>query len=215
MKALKKIEKEEILKMERRYRAQLINSLGGFKSLALIGTRSVDGLNNLSIVNSVMHLGADPAMMAYIQRPTTVPRHTYQNIKETGYFTFNHVLPEFLTDAHHTSANWQDDEFKACGLNQADSTFPAPFVQESQVRIGLKFHEEHHISNGTILVAGTIETIELPEKLIAADGYLDIAAARSVTVAGLDAYHRAEPIVRLTYALTVELPKPLLPNGEK
>jgi flavin reductase (DIM6/NTAB) family NADH-FMN oxidoreductase RutF len=31
-----------------------------------------------------------------------------QNIKETGYFTVNHITEDMIADAHHTSANYDD-----------------------------------------------------------------------------------------------------------
>lgn len=200
MTELKTITAEEIQSMEQRYRAQLINSLGGFKSLNLIGTKSTEGIRNLAIVNSVVHLGANPALMGYIQRPTTVQRDTYENIKSTGVYTFNHVREEFVQEAHHTAARWEQDEFEACGLTPVDDLFDAPFVKESNIRIGLRFEEEHAISNGTIMVVGAIEMIQVPESLIENDGFIDIQSAGSLTVSGLDAYHTADKLVRLEYA---------------
>ena len=52
----KEINAEDINNFEQRYRATLINSLGGFKSLVLIGTRNKEGKSNLAIFNSFFHL---------------------------------------------------------------------------------------------------------------------------------------------------------------
>jgi len=52
--------------MKQRQRAHFINSLSGFKSANLIGTQSNAGMTNVSIVSSVIHLGADPAYIAFI-----------------------------------------------------------------------------------------------------------------------------------------------------
>ena len=57
-----KIESREIIEMESRYRAHFINSLSGFKSANLVATVDKKGLENLSIVSSCFHLGADPAL---------------------------------------------------------------------------------------------------------------------------------------------------------
>ena len=46
----------------RRRRAALVNSLSGFKSANLLGTRSAAGQENLAMISSVFHLGADPAL---------------------------------------------------------------------------------------------------------------------------------------------------------
>ena len=46
----------------RRRRAALVNSLSGFKSANLLGTRSAGGQENLAMISSVFHLGADPTL---------------------------------------------------------------------------------------------------------------------------------------------------------
>ncbi|MCS7053720.1 MAG: flavin reductase, partial [Ignavibacterium sp.] len=84
------ITKEKILDFERRYRINFVNSLSGFKSANLIGTISKSGITNLAIFSSVIHVGANPPLIGILFRPLSVPRHTYNNIKETGCFTINH-----------------------------------------------------------------------------------------------------------------------------
>ena len=81
-----KITKEDVLKFEKLYRAAFINSITGFKSASLIGTISSKGNTNLAIFNSVIHVGANPPALGFLMRPVSVERHTYNNIKETGYF---------------------------------------------------------------------------------------------------------------------------------
>ena len=66
------------------YRLNLINSITGYKSANLIGTQSLNGKTNLAIFSSVIHLGSNPALIGFVLRPTTVPRHTYSNLKATG-----------------------------------------------------------------------------------------------------------------------------------
>ena len=98
--------KEDIKLLEKRYRAAFINSLSGFKSANLIGTRSIEAHTNLSIVSSAIHLGSDPALMGIIFRPDIVERHTLENIRSTGFFTMNHVGASFYDKAHQTSARY-------------------------------------------------------------------------------------------------------------
>ena len=69
------------------YRLNLINSVTGYKSANLIGSQSLDGKENLAIFSSVIHLGSNPALIGFILRPTTVPRHTYSNIKSCLLYT--------------------------------------------------------------------------------------------------------------------------------
>lgn len=72
---------DEIMRLPSRYRANLINKVSGFKPANLIGTKSKSGQTNLAVFNSVVHIGANPPYLGFILRPTTVERHTYENIK--------------------------------------------------------------------------------------------------------------------------------------
>ena len=80
-----------IQKMETRIRATLINSLPGYKCLQLVGTLGANGHSNLGIFNSIFHLGASPALLGMVFRPGSADHDTLQNIKTTGYYTFNNV----------------------------------------------------------------------------------------------------------------------------
>ena len=61
---MKRMHSDEIRQLGKRYRARLINSLSGFKSVNLVGTVDRQGRPNCAIVSSVIHLGADPAGLA-------------------------------------------------------------------------------------------------------------------------------------------------------
>jgi flavin reductase (DIM6/NTAB) family NADH-FMN oxidoreductase RutF len=201
---MKQITTEDLAKMEQRYRASLINSLTGFKSVALIGTKNNEGQENLAIFNSLVHLGANPALIGMIVRPDSVERHTLENIESTGFYTINHILESFVEQAHHTAARYPRhvSEFEASGLTpEYKNEFFAPFVKESIVQIGMKLQTKLDISiNNTIMVIGEIQWIKLPEEAIGNDGFIDLQITKSITNSGLDAYHRTERIVRLPYA---------------
>lgn len=188
--------------LEQRYRTNLINSITGFKPVSLVGTISRDGITNLAVFSQVFHIGADPALIGLLVRPHTTPRHTLENIERTGYFTLNHIRAEFLHEAHHTSARWNESEFYACGLSPWFSKkFKAPYVEEAQVRLGLKLEETHTLAiNNTIMVIGSLQEIWLPENCLGADGFVDLEAAGSLTSSGLDAYHTTQKVARLPYA---------------
>lgn len=74
MKKILHFDKNAINAMDKRYRANLINSVTGYKSANLIGTVSQEGTENLAVFSSVTHLGSNPAMLGFIMRPITVPR---------------------------------------------------------------------------------------------------------------------------------------------
>ncbi len=82
---------EDLENMSKIYRLNLINSVTGYKSAHLVGTTSAKGIDNVAIFSSVIHLGSNPALLGFILRPTTVPRHTYSNMKATGVFTLNAI----------------------------------------------------------------------------------------------------------------------------
>jgi hypothetical protein len=54
--------------------------------------------------------------------------------------------------------------------------------------------------NGTRLMIGQVVWIEIPDEVLAEDGYVDLEAAGTVTISGLDAYHSTQRLVRLPYA---------------
>ncbi len=190
--------------LESRFRSNLINNISGYKSVNLIGTKSLSGNTNLAIFSSVVHLGANPPLLGFIMRPETVERHTLENIRETKCYTINHVHAEFLVNAHKTSAKYakETSEFKACDLTPLyHKHFFAPFVKESKVQIGLQYLNEHLIKeNNTILIIGQVEHIYLSEKIIKSTGDLDLNKVGDVCVSGLNTYHSVSELVQYPYA---------------
>lgn len=195
---------EDLEHMEQRFRTSFINSLSGFKSIALIGTMNPEGQHNLAVFNSLVHIGASPALMGIIVRPDSADRHTLNNIRQTGFYTINHIHSGIYRQAHQTSARYPENssEFEATGLTPVLLTaFPAPFVAESRIRLGMELADILPIPlNGTHLVIGKIIHISVPENCICSDGYLDIEKAGSLTGTSLDGYHKTSRLERLTYA---------------
>jgi flavin reductase (DIM6/NTAB) family NADH-FMN oxidoreductase RutF len=200
----RKIDFDEIMEMDKRFRATFINSLTGFKSVSLIGTKDKVGNTNLAIFNSIVHLGAHPPLIGMVVRPDSVDRHTLQNIEETGCYTINHILPDFIEKAHQTSARYPKEvsEFDAVGLTpEFKSDFYAPFVGESTIQIAMNFKEKVPFTiNNTLFIIGEINQIYLPSDIILPDGFVDLVAASSITNSGLDSYHIVNEGVRFPYA---------------
>lgn len=187
--------------LERFFRTNLINSITGFKSVALIGTVSGEGQDNLAIFSQIIHVGANPPLVGILFRPDKVARHTLENIRATQVFTINHIRPDFVKQAHHTAARWEESEFAACDLTpEYIDAFSAPFVGEAQVKIGLKFVEEQGLVNETVLVVGEMQQLHVPDHCLGRDGFVDLERAQSVTCSGLDSYHATQKLVRLSYA---------------
>ena len=196
--------KERINALEKHTRTHLINSLSGFKSANLIGTQDKQGNTNVAIVSSVIHLGAHPPLVGIIMRPNSVPRHTFENIIETGCYTINQVNKAIYKQAHQTSARYDkgESEFDATGLTpEYLNEFTAPFVQESRLKYSVKYVEHQHLAvNGTELVIGEITDVYLDEAALQSDGFLDLQAIETVAVTGLDSYHTSNKLSRLPYA---------------
>lgn len=199
---------EDIDKMHHLYRINLINSCSGYKSANLIGTKCKNGISNVAVFSSVTHLGSNPALLGFFLRPTTVVRNTYDNIKETGVYTINHIHHSILEDAHHTSAKYHKSisEFDTTKLEEEYiESFHAPFVKGSPVKLAMRFVEEYDIkSNNTILLVGKIEQLYVPDELIQKDGFIDLSKGEVATINGLDAYAVPSTHHRLEY----QRPKP-------
>jgi flavin reductase (DIM6/NTAB) family NADH-FMN oxidoreductase RutF len=194
----------QIMDMEQRKRAQLINSISGFRSVALIGSIDAQGQTNLAIFNSIVHIGSNPPLLGFIMRPDSVERHTLSNIMETGCYTINHINSSMYEKAHQTSARYPKNvsEFDAAQLTpQFKDGFMAPFVKESHIQIGMEFKERIEISiNQTSMIIGEIKWVHYPDHCLSEDGFLDIEKAGSITSTGQDSYHTTQLLQRLQYA---------------
>ncbi|MEY3620325.1 MAG: hypothetical protein RLZZ391_691 [Bacteroidota bacterium] len=190
---------------ERFYRANFINSLTGFKSASLIGTINTQGVPNLGMFSSMVHIGSDPALIGYINRPVAAAPHTLANIKAIGFYTVNHIHASFLDKAHQTSAKYPDEvnEFTEVGLTEAYiDGVTVPFVKESHIKYLLSLKEIIPIQlNDTFLVIGQLEQVMIdPSLQPSADGFLHLDQAGSICSNGLDAYYNTELIDRYAYA---------------
>ena len=201
---MKNISRDAIDEMEKIERLNLINSCTGYKSANLLATKSVDGKSNVAIFSSITHLGSSPALIGFIMRPTTVPRDTYKNIKETGYFTVNHITVDMIADAHHTSANYElgISEFDKTNLEEEyKNGIEIPFVKGSPVQLYCKYLNEYHIKeNDTIHLIASIENLFFEEELAHKDGWLQIDRGNVVAINGLDGYCLPKLVDRFQYA---------------
>lgn len=197
-------QKEDITQFEQRYRTAFVNSLAGFRQAVLVGTQSNEGATNLAIFNSLIHLGANPALFGLISRPDSVPRDTLQNMLDTQHYTLNFVTANLYEKAHQTSARYERhiSEFDQVGFTKSYAPgCKAPFVGEAVVKIAMKLEETMPIPlNGTILIIGSILQVEIDSDLVGPDGFVSLADADILISQGLDAYFQAKAIGRLPYA---------------
>lgn len=201
---MKHIDIEEIQSWERFYRANFVNALSGFKAVSLVSTVNKEGTSNLAVFSNIVHIGADPALIGFINRPRAASPHTLANIEATGFFTINHVHPTFADKAHQTSAKYPEgvSEFEAVGLTPTfKAGFPAPFVAESMVQYALELSELVFLEkNNTYLVVGSLQHVFLDPDFVCSDGLIDLNKAESMVSLGVDAYCTTLPHARFAYA---------------
>ena len=195
---------DEIQGWERFYRANFVNSLSGFKPVSLISTINKEGIPNLGVFCNIVHIGADPAYIGFINRPIDAAPHTLSNIRANGLYTINHIHPEFIAQAHQASAKYPEgvNEFREVGLTEDYKVdFVVPFVLESQVQYAMELTEIIPlVMNNTFLVVGKLLHAFLEPSMLSKDGFINLDKASSMVSLGMDAYYTTKPNVRLQYA---------------
>jgi flavin reductase (DIM6/NTAB) family NADH-FMN oxidoreductase RutF len=203
---------QDILETSKIKRLNIINSITGIKPGNLIGTKGKDGNTNLAVFSSIVHLGSKPPLLGFILRPTgDVPRHTYQNILDTGIYTINSIPNDKTKNAHYTSSKFEfgESEFEGCHFEEEYiDGFDAPFVKESGIKIGLSVVQTIDIElNGTKLVIGKVEHLIIDDALVSDEGYINLEKANAAGIGGLNSYYELKHIADYPYARLSELPE--------
>ena len=206
--------KQKVLDLSKLFRLNLVNSLTGYKPGNLIGTVSENEITNLSIISSVVHIGSNPALLGFIMRPETVRRDTLDNIRESGFYTINHIHLDFIKNSHYTSAKFkkEESEFEKVGLlPEYLDGFHAPYVKKSKIKMGMKMLEEIPIKlNDTILIIGEVQHIYLPSAVVGKDGTLDLSIVEDICISGLNSYNSVSKVAEFPYARPIDFSHQLL-----
>ncbi len=201
---MQKFTKDELFIMSKVPRLNLLNCITGYKSANLIATVSKEGISNVAIFSSVTHLGSEPPLIGFILRPTTVPRVTYKNIKETGYFTVNHITSAMIADAHHTSSSYEESisEFDKTNLEaEYIENNKFPFVKGSPVKLFCKYLNEYKIEeNGCLHIIASVEELYVEDNLLHEDNWIQLDRGNVVAINGLDGYAVPKIKDRFQYA---------------
>lgn len=201
---MQKFTKDELFTMSKVPRLNLLNCITGYKSANLIATVSKEGISNVAIFSSVTHLGSEPPLIGFILRPTTVPRDTYKNIKETGYFTVNHITSTMIVDAHHTSSSYEESisEFDKTNLEaEYIENNKFPFVKGSPVKLYCKYLNEYKIEeNGCLHIIASVEELYVEDNLLHEDNWIQLDRGNVVAINGLDGYAVPKIKDRFQYA---------------
>ena len=201
---MQKFTKDELSAMSKVPRLNLLNCITGYKSANLIATVSKEGISNVAIFSSVTHLGSEPPLIGFILRPTTVPRDTYKNIKETGYFTVNHITSDMIADAHHTSSSYEESISEFDKTNLEPEFIPnhqTPFVKGSPVKLYCKYLNEYKIEeNGCLHIIASVEELFVDDNLLHEDNWIQLDRGNVVAINGLDGYALPKIKDRFHYA---------------
>ena len=204
-------EEADIFNLDKVKRLKLINSITGVKPANLIGTRSSDGITNLAIFSSIVHLGSNPPLISFVTRTSKeVNRNTLANILSTNFFTINQIQKSFVKNAHYTSAkfNASTSEFQMCKLDEEYiNNFYAPFVKQSNLKIGLELKEVIKItSNDSTLVVGEIKQITTKKEYLKDDFMFDLEKSGALAIGGLNEYFTIENIANFPYVRLNDFP---------
>lgn len=203
--------KDEIQKLEKIFRLNLINGISGVKPANLVGTKSVSGNENVAMFSSIVHLGSNPALLGFVMRPQGEHfSDTYKNILESKTYTINHVSQSFIEKAHYTSAKLGGDvsEFEKMKLESVyEHDFFAPFVKQSAVKIGMKLEQTIPLPNECIFIIGAVELLQLPEDVVDENGHLALEKYDCVGISGLNNYYSLQKAKSFPYVRESEIPE--------
>lgn len=195
--------KLEIEKFEKVWNINFINSITGFKSANLIATRSSNSIDNLAIFSSVVHLGSNPPLIGFTLRPQDERiTDTYRNISDNSFYTINSVGKNFFNTSHNTSKKFSKNisEFEELCIDKFEvDGFNAPFVKDSQIKIGLKKVDEYILLNKCILIVGTVEHIIIDDNIIEKDGNINFDESDIVCISGINSYLKPKLLQKLKY----------------
>ena len=190
----------DIKKLDKVYRLNLINSITGIKPANLIATRSKNGVDNVAIFSSVVHLGSNPAMIGFVMRPqSNTNTDTYQNILDTKFYTINHITQKIYKKAHMTSGKTDSSEFDILSIDKENSDFKVPFIKGSPVQIGMKLLKTIDLPNKCIFIIGEPEIILINDKIITSEGKINLSSGDIVGISGLDGYYNLNYLDSLEY----------------
>ena len=193
----------DIEEMDKRFRANFINSISGFKSANLIGTIDEEGRTNLAVFSSVVHIGANPPLVGFIMRPISVQRHTYDNILSKKFYTINALPISMKEDGHKSSAKFsvEESEFDKTAFSAELNGFGVPWVVESPISLTCELRSDLLLEvNHTRLIIGEVKEVKLNEAFVQNDGFYDLNKAGVAVISGMDSYHTTERGTRFSYA---------------
>ena len=196
------INKKDINRLDKLYKINLINSIIGAKSANLVSTLSDEGVDNIAVFSSVIHLGSNPPLIGFIVRPQESRiTDTYRNIKYLKQYGICSISSKMIDKSHLTSKKTpsNESEYKLFDIEKDYiDNFPVPFAKESQIKIGLNFIEEKFIINKCRLIVGEVEIIKINSS-ITKSGNLNFEQLDGITITGISTYNKIKNPKEMPY----------------
>lgn len=188
--------------LDRRYRANVVNALSGFRTPYLI-TSGKPGEWNAGTFSNITHVGANPPQLSILFRPDNGKRHTYENYKELGSVTLCMMPFNAHERVHNSSVNAPQDVFEwehLGGESIHPTGWPHPIPKEALWAMEVQFLEQFELNNGCIYTVGSIDQIALLNgSTLTEDGHITINES-VIAASGLQSYHEIDPKpARLSY----------------
>ena len=185
---------------------KLLTNLVVPRPIAWVTSRNAAGVLNLAPFSFFNMVGSSPPIVAIGvgDEPPGSPKHTAQNIAESGQFVVNLVTEELAESMNVTAADLPSNhsELTAAGLHEAASLrIKVPRVAEAKAALECKLHSLQRIGRNSVII-GEILAIHIADELI--DEHLHVHSYAPVGRMGSPSYYcrtadRFE-ISRLTYA---------------
>ncbi|MFK7919279.1 MAG: flavin reductase family protein [Ilumatobacter sp.] len=143
------------------------------RPIGWIGTRSVDGVNNLAPYSFFNGVAASPPTVMFA--PTGQPgarKDTLSNARDTGVFTVNIVNFDLGPAMNETSGTYPDDvdEFEVAGLTVREAeAIDAPIVGEAPASFECKVMQIVEIGTGPMgseVVFGEVVAFNVADRII-------------------------------------------------
>ena len=165
--------RSDLLGLDRRYRRDLINRIGGSRTAWLLTTRSSDGIANIGLFSQVVHVGANPPLIGVLFRPKSSRHQSLDNIEDIGHYCIHAVHFEEWQKAHSTSFAFGADqsEFDECEwVEETIHGSDLPLIEDSLARITLQAEEIIPIrSNQCRMLIGRVQSIQIREDQLDSD----------------------------------------------
>jgi flavin reductase (DIM6/NTAB) family NADH-FMN oxidoreductase RutF len=156
------------------------------RPIGWISTQSEDGIDNLAPYSFFNAACIDPPILQFspggrASRPEGLT-DTQRNVRTSGEFVVNVVTSEFAGPMNATSAALDptESEFDHAGLTRAESTRVAPPRVKGVVAAFECEHHETVLLGSNSIVLGEIVYVHVDDRVVGADGKVDIAGVDAV-----------------------------------